>query len=251
MTALSNRRLAGAGSIVRTLLRANVLFLELRTRPLSRSAASDWANRASEKSANGRLLLVDLSQSEDVLPPSPGRHEVGVCQPGEPLPRLRVGWAGRPPCCRQLAGHGGPAALRWALVPAAGRDGGAEGRPAGRPAGLRGRGPHPRGRREGGGAAEAVPVPPEDQVGGHDAGALRGLPAERRLHVPLHVSLPGALGELCGQAVYPRTRAYVCACPRVVQEGETPYRRTLVSPQRKKPDNLPPWQTLLPLICYK
>lgn len=191
MTALSNRRLAGAGSIVRTLLRANVRFLELRTRPLSRRAASDWANRASEKSANGRLLLLDLSQSEDVLPPSPGRHEVGVCQPGEPLPRLRVGRAGRPPCSRQLAGHGGPAALRWALGPAAGRDGGAEGRPAGRPAGLRGRGPHPRGRREGGGAAEAVPVPPEDQVGGHDAGALRGLPAERRLHVPLHVSLPG------------------------------------------------------------
>lgn len=196
MTALPNRRPAGAGSIVRTLRLASVRFLELRTRPLrlatlSRSAASDWANRASEKAANGRLLLLELSQSEDVLPTSPGRHEVEDCRPRGPLPRLRAGRAGRPPCCQQLAGHGGLAALRRALGPAARRNGGAAGRPAGRPAGLRGRGPHPRGRREGGGAAEAVPVPPKDQVGGHDAGALRGLPAERRLHVPLHVSLAG------------------------------------------------------------
>lgn len=105
-------------------------------------------------------------------------------------------------------GHGGLAALRWALGLAAGRDGGAAGRPAGRPAGLRGRGPHPRGRREGGGAAEAVPVPPEDQVGGHDAGALRGLPAERRLHVPLHVSFPGRGASFVD-------RMYICVCVRV------------------------------------
>lgn len=62
-------------------------------------------------------------------------------------------------------------------------------RPAVRGAGLRGRGADPpRGRCEGGGAAQAFHLPQEDQVGGHDAGSLRGLLGEGRLHVSLDVS---------------------------------------------------------------
>lgn len=122
------------------------------------------------------------------------------------MPRLRGGgegprtgrcpgrWLGSAGRCGRWRPGGGEAGAagpgRWG-----GDGGGAASRPAGRGAGLRGRGADPRGRREGGGAAEAVPLPQEDQVGGHDAGSLRGLLGEGRLHVSLHVSSSPRAGK--------------------------------------------------------
>lgn len=105
-------------------------------------------------------------------PAVPGRRERGLA----PVRAAATsdGPAGPAGAWRHREGSDGGGAAAAALV---------------RPAGLRGRGADPpRGRREGGGAAQAVPLPQEDQVGGHDAGSLRGLFGEGRLHVSLDVS---------------------------------------------------------------